>query len=122
MGADNGPLPEADSAKRNVKMFSPKDLITLIKGFRGNNENPRDAYHIMTSSEGTFAITILDSDPFNLTNEQINFLRNWIDVYKEDSFRIIDSYSTPHGRKTALQKMFLKALKEAGLEDKIGFF
>lgn len=106
----------------SVKMFSLKDLTLLIFGFRENNTDPRDAYHIMISNEGIFAITILDSDPFQFTNEQKNFLRNWKNQYKEDTQEIIRNYSTPHSRKTALQKMFLKGLKEAGLENRIGFF
>lgn len=77
----------------------------------------------MISNEGIFAITLLE--PLSLTElGQLNpKWKTLNDEYYEQAGQIITNQNLDaNGRKGALQKVLLKFLKNAGLENKVGLF
>lgn len=123
---NNIKLIEGDSLDVTVKMLSPADLWTLIKNCQtactNNGASATDAFGVMVSNEGIFAISMLESFSPNgpdFNEKWFKFVRN----YKEKSKEIIhNKLLSPIQRKTKLEKMFLQELKKLGLDNKIGFF
>jgi hypothetical protein len=105
-----------------IKMLSVSDLKVLIRDIQPLNTNPQDAFVVMASNEGIFAISILESTPWN--NELENKLKEFKIFYLNGSDYIIENFPTMNAlqRKSYLEKMFLKGLSEFGLENKIGLF
>lgn len=105
-----------------IKMLSVSDLKVLIRDAQPLNTNPQDAFVVMASDEGIFAISILESIPWNNVLE--NKLKEFMIFYLNGSEYIIENYPTMNAlqRKSYLEKMFLKGLSEFGLENKIGLF
>ncbi len=116
-----------DELDVNVKMPSPVDLSTLISTCSNSqinaNSNPREAFGVMISNEGIFAITLLEPFSLNertqLNSKWIKFEKDYIKMAKEIILNFNNNAST---RKDKLQKMLLQLLKDAGLENKIGLF
>lgn len=105
-----------------IKMLSVADLEALIKTFQPQNTDPKDAFAIMASNEGIFAITILEATPWNAELE--TKLKEFEKYYINRCDYIIANYTTmtAQQRKDYLEKMFLQGLKDKGLENKIGLF
>jgi hypothetical protein len=105
-----------------TKIQSPSDLMILIRGMSiNNNPTPENAFNIMLSDEGIYAITVIEAINTNDVAFMANF-RKFITYYLSNAQKIINQFYSPEFRKKALQKMFLKGLEEMGLEDKVGFF
>ena len=111
----------------SVKILSPADVLGLITTCQNAsvsaNINPTEAFGIMISNEGVFAVTLLE--PMSLAElGQLNpkwdlFKKN----YKKKAGKIVqDPNLDATGRKNALEKMLLTLLKDAGLENKVGLF
>lgn len=118
---------DGDTYDGGVKILSPADVLGLITTCQNAsvsaNINPNEAFGIMISNEGIFAITLLE--PLSLTElGQLN--PKWKilnDEYYEQAGQIITNQNLDaNGRKGALQKVLLKFLKNAGLENKVGLF
>ncbi|AWM13786.1 hypothetical protein DI487_07865 [Flavobacterium sediminis] len=105
-----------------IKMLSPGDLKQLLGTCQNANGNtPENAFVIMISNEGIFAITI--AEPIGaLSEETKTFLRGWKEGYEDKAKEILREYSTLSARKEQLQKMFLKALKKMQLDNKVALF
>ena len=107
---------------KTVKMFSPKDLHTFINGYQeqaaASGISPMETYCMMLSSEGIYAIKILNP------NETIDVfaLRAFQKDYKDKSEEIINRNLSLANRKIELQKLFLNLIKKVGLENKVGLF
>lgn len=106
-----------------IKMLSPADVGALLTNCQqANGSTPEDAFGVMVSDEGHFAIKLLES--VSLADGVINskwakFVRD----YDQESIKIISDFElTSNERKEKLQKMFLKFLKDLGLGNKIAFF
>ena len=89
---NNIKLIEGDSLDVTVKMLSPADLWTLIKNCQtactNNGASATDAFGVMVSNEGIFAISMLESFSPNgpdFNEKWFKFVRN----YKEKSKEII---------------------------------
>lgn len=116
-----------DTYDSGVKILSPADVLGLITTCQNAsvsaNINPNEAFGIMISNEGIFAITLLE--PLSLT-ELGQLTPKWKtlnDEYYEQAGQIITNQNLDAtGRKDALQKMLLTFLKNAGLENKVGLF
>lgn len=104
-----------------VKIQSPGDIFNLIKKCQPSNSNPKEAYCIMLSDEGIFALTIIDPIPQSfLQSPEWTIFKN---DFKKEAQKITGNLnSNPTERKDKLQKMLLGLLKKAGLENKIGLF
>ncbi|MCO6176058.1 hypothetical protein NHF50_13485, partial [Flavobacterium sp. NRK F10] len=105
-----------------IKMLSPGDLTNLIKLMQNNNSEPEDAFTVMLSDEGIFAITILE--PLTWTLELREKFSELNEYYKTYAKKIVDDYSsmTEISRKNYLTKMLLKGLKKYNLEEKVALF
>lgn len=105
-----------------AKILSIGDLFGLIRTLQNNNPiNPKDAFAIMQSDEGSYAITILE--PIIVTPELMIAINEMNKEFIAEEKKVINSlYSSIDVRKEKLQKKFLKAIKGLGLQDKIGFF
>lgn len=106
-----------------VKILSPADIMSLINICQPANyqTSSTDAFAVMLSDEGHFALTILEPIPYSFLQSQ-----QWKD-FKVDFFKQIskitgDINGSPQERNRKLQKMMLSLLKNAGLENKIGLF
>lgn len=122
-----------DNYDGTVKILSPADVLGLITTCQNAsvsaNINPTEAFGVMISDEGIFAITLLE--PISLVEigqlGQSGQLGTKWDTFEKDylyqSSKILNNqYLDASGRNKALQKMLLKLLKNAGLENKIGLF
>lgn len=104
-----------------IKIQSVADLMGLLRNHQITNGNtPENAFNIMISDEGIFAITILE--PITLDVSLIQKISEFEDYYNKKVQDIIDALYSPSVRKRALQKMFLQGLKDTGLENKVGLF
>ena len=105
-----------------IKMLSVGDVEALIEHIQPQNTDPKDAFVVMASNEGIFAISILESIPW--TAELEAKLKEFEKFYKKESKNIVNNYTTMTAlqRKNFLEKMFLKGLSEYGLENKVGLF
>jgi len=110
-----------------VKMFSPADLSILMSTCQTANTNAgldvTEAFGIMISNEGIFAITLLEP----ISSAEIPLItQKWgkfSEDYEQDAKDVIEDYTlSPTERKEAMEKMFLKGLKTLGIENKIGVF
>lgn len=114
-----------NSIDHTVKMFSPADLYALLTSCQvactNNGASASDAFGVMLSNEGIFAISLLG--PYA---HAVDFNVKWqkfLDNYQENTEIILfDTSLDAEERKEALEKMFLQELKALGLEDKVGFF
>lgn len=104
-----------------IKILSPHDISDGLIKMQSNNDNPKDTFIVMLSNEGIYVITILEPIDTNDIQLYQKLKKFNIDYYK-GAQKIINGLYSESERKKALQKMFLKGLKEMGLEDKIGFF
>lgn len=118
---------DGDTYDGGVKILSPADVLGLITTCQNAsvsaNINPNEAFGIMISNEGIFAITLLE--PLSLTElGQLNpKWKTLNDEYYEQAGQIITNQNLDaNGRKGALQKVLLKFLKNAELENKVGLF
>ncbi len=114
-----------NSIDHAVKMFSAADLYALLTKCQvactNNGASASDAFGVMISNEGIFAISLLG--PYA---HAVDFNVKWqkfLDNYKRETERILfDPLLNAEQRKKELEKMFLQELKALGLEDKVGFF
>nr|WP_298660733.1 hypothetical protein [uncultured Flavobacterium sp.] len=116
-----------DEYDGGVKILSPADVGALITTCQTAAENaainPTEAFGVMISNEGIFAITLLE--PLSI-NEIGQFNSNLAVFKKEYELKAGNIVKNPNldatGRKNALQKMLLSLLKKYGLENKVGLF
>lgn len=110
----------------NVKMLSPEDLWTLITDCQRNSRPEQaNAFGVMISDEGIFALTILE--PFVLPSSFKEEFEEFEKDYKNMADKIISDNrdldeESIENRKEKLQKLMLNGLKKLGLEDKVGLF
>lgn len=118
---------QGDMKDLAVKILSPEDLLILLKGCSAAATNaggtPLDAYGIMISNEGIFALTL--NDP-NINIAELEASPVWVKFrknYYEKSSKIVNetAFSIPE-RKERLQIMLLRELKKLNLQDKINLF
>ncbi len=109
----------------NVKMLSPEDLYALLFNCQttctNNGGTATDAYGVMLSNEGIFAITLLEPYVRNTEFHQkyIEFEKNYL---RKSEKILFDLSLNAEQRKKKLEKMFLQEVKTLGLGDKIGLF
>ena len=105
-----------------IKIQSVGDLDNLIQTLQTNNTDPLDAFNVMISNEGIFAISIIEQ--ITWTTELEEKLKKFNEFYNKKCDILIKNFldTTPSSRKNFLQKMFLIGLKDAGLSDKIALF
>lgn len=110
-----------------IKILSPEDVGALITTCQTASENaainPTEAFGVMISNEGIFAITLLEP----LSINEIGQFNSNLAVFKiEYELKAGNIVQNPNldatGRKNALQKMLLSLLKKYGLENKVGLF
>ena len=116
-----------DTYDRNVKILSPADVTALITTCQNAsvaaNINPAEAFGIMISNEGIFAITLLEPMSLAELGQLTSKWKTFEDKYREKASNIVtDTNLDASGRKNALQKMLLSLLKDLGLENKVGLF
>lgn len=107
----------------NVKIHAPNDILKLIKNCQRNNVDKTDAFGIVISDEGIFALSILETIDLSLVSPKWQrFIKN----YNDESQTILSNTMLEQNavllRKEKLQKMLLNELKKLGLENKIGLF
>ena len=108
-----------------VKMFSPADLSVLLTTCQVANNNAgvdsENAFGVMISDESIFSITLLE--PYS---HSADFNQRWKEFkknYKTQTDNIINNLDlSPTERTEKLEKMFLKQLKNLGLENKVALF
>ncbi|WP_395052026.1 hypothetical protein [Flavobacterium sp.] len=111
-----------------VKMISPADINTFISTCQNNANNAgvdnTDTYGIMISSEGIFAIKMLENDTFNPEIDNVNLMNIKYSKKAKEIFNANPSGSTVDKslRKEKLQKLLLSLMKEFGVENKVGLF
>ncbi|MFY0482394.1 hypothetical protein ACI6PS_07285 [Flavobacterium sp. PLA-1-15] len=105
-----------------IKMLSIIDLRSMIRTMQPQNADAKDTFVAMLSNEGIFAITILE--PIEWNPELRKKLETFEKNYKKDVDLFITNYNgyNATSRKNFLTKLFLKGLKDAGLNNKIGLF
>lgn len=113
-----------ESYNGNVKIHAPLDILALLKKCQSNNLVKTDAFGVVISDEGIFALTILE--PIELTSISITKWKEFEDTYDIKTSEIIsNTMLLPNQvaiRKELMQKYLLKELKKLGLENKIGLF
>ena len=106
-----------------VKIHSRKDIDKLLRcSTRASSVlgSPLDAYGLMISDEGIFAITIINS---NISSINLNQrLKKFEEDYDNLSRRIIEQHYLLPLKKQKMQEMFLALLKAAELENSIALF
>ena len=106
----------------SVKIHSKPDIDKLLRCSTRASLNlgsPLDAYGVMISNEGIFAITITDT----LSSVGLNArLKKFEKDYDFQSLDIIEAHHPLALKKRKMQEMFLALLKNAGLENKIALF
>jgi hypothetical protein len=116
-----------DEYDGGVKILSPADVGALITTCQTAAENaainPTEAFGVMISNEGIFAITLLE--PLSLAeigqfNSNLAAFENEYEL--KAGFIVKNPNLDAAGRKNALQKMLLSLLKDLGLENKVGLF
>lgn len=110
-----------------VKILSPADVGALITTCQTAAENaainPTEAFGVMISNEGIFAITLLEPLSINEIGQFNSNLAAFEDKYRDQAGKIVQNPNLDAaGRKDALQKMLLLLLKKYGLENKVGLF
>lgn len=116
-----------DELDINVKMPSPADVYAVLTTCQNSqvnaNNDPREAFGVILSNEGIFAVTLLEPiSPAEIRTLNPKLIAFEYD-YKEQAEMIINNLNLDaSGRKIALQKMLLQLLKDAGLENKVGLF
>ncbi|WP_329806300.1 hypothetical protein, partial [Flavobacterium facile] len=116
-----------DTYDGGVKILSPADVVGLITTCQNAsvsaNINPTEAFGIMISNEGIFAITLLEPMSLAELGQLHPKWNTFKDEFKEKAGNIVKNPNLDAtGRKNALQKMLLTLLKNVGLENKVGLF
>jgi len=108
----------------NVKIHAPLDILALLKKCQRNNDDKTDAFGVVISDEGIFALSILQ--PIDLSSISTTKWKEFVDNYGIKTSEIIsNTMLLPNQvaiRKELMQKYLLKELKKLGLENKIGLF
>ncbi len=107
----------------NVKIHSPEDIKALLVKCQRNNVDKTNAFGVMISDEGIFALSILE--PIDLSSISTTKWKKFVDNYDIKATEILSDYretSQAVIRKEKLQKMLLEEFKKLGLENKIGLF
>ena len=116
--------PEDDSVETNIKIQSPKDLEILLTTCTSSataaGGTNLDAYSIMVSDEGIFALTIINPN-INLSEINPGFIK-FKERYLLFSKKLINAGYYPSQKKVKLQEMLLGELKILGLYDKVALF
>lgn len=110
-----------------VKILSPADVVVLMTTCQNSlvsaNLNPTEAFGVMISNEGIFAITLLEPISLAELGQLTPKWKTFEKDYEKQAEKIVkDPNLDATGRKNALQKMLLTLLKNAGLENKVGVF
>lgn len=108
---------------KTIKIFSVEDIINLLVRCRIGSSNLNltyeDAYEVMASSVGTFAIKML----VPMTSAEVHALTDWDEFTKQYdrlSEELVENNS--HNDPVKLQKMLMGLLKKNKLSDKVGLY
>ena len=107
-----------------IKILAPGDIAVLSRKCQiANINNPKDAFVIMLSDNGIFAITITEEFILNATTITTSKWNEFKRNYDKEVLKIsTNSYYDAEDKKEELQIMLLKQLKEMGLENKVALF
>ncbi len=113
---------------KTIKMLSPADINVFISTCQEAANNAgvpnTNTYGMMISSEGIFAIKMLENDTFNPEIDNVNLMNIKYSKKAKEIFNANPSGSTVDKslRKEKLQKLLLSLMKEFGVENKVGLF
>lgn len=114
--------------RSTVKMLSPADInqfISSCQDVANNTGVPNtDTYGIMISSEGIYAVKMLENEP---NPNPINNVVSMNEEYKDEANEIFKKNPSSSSndkaiRKIKLQILLLNKIKKYGLEGKVGLF
>lgn len=110
---------------KTVKMFSPTDVERFLFNMQNTANSSAytnmDTYSIMISSEGIFALKLLNVNqtfPIPLSNAQFTAFKK---EYEKKASKITEN-SITSTRSGKLQKLLIEMLKKYGLENVVGLF
>lgn len=122
---NNIPLPDDVGTfyESRIKILAPGDISVLARKCQIANTDPTEAFVVMASDEGVFAISITEEFVLNGTTVSTDLWNNFRLNYDKRGIAInTDPYLNAQGRRAALQIMLLEELKIIGLENKIALF